>query len=99
MRWPISLPLFNTTIILFTPIIAFLIAFLLLQWMVKRAAHLPQDHPNDRSLHVVPVPRTGGIALMGGWLLSGLFVPQAWLVLAISIALMTLSLIDDWRGL
>ena len=28
------------------------------------------DHPNERSLHVRPTPRTGGLALLSGW-----FVP------------------------
>jgi UDP-N-acetylmuramyl pentapeptide phosphotransferase/UDP-N-acetylglucosamine-1-phosphate transferase len=28
------------------------------------------DHPNPRSLHMTPVPRSGGIAILAGWLTS-----------------------------
>ncbi|MCB1778373.1 MAG: UDP-phosphate N-acetylglucosaminyl 1-phosphate transferase, partial [Candidatus Competibacteraceae bacterium] len=39
------------------------------------------DHPNERSLHERPTPRTGGLAVLGGGLAGGLllalFVPAA----------------------
>ncbi|MGH7146384.1 MAG: MraY family glycosyltransferase [Nitrospiraceae bacterium] len=34
------------------------------------------DHPNDRSLHTAPTPRTGGLAILGG-LMIGLLLAQA----------------------
>ena len=51
---------------------------------------LPLDKPNERSLHVVPVPRTGGIAIIAGliaaawWLRAspGLLVPAVTLAIA-----------------
>jgi len=40
------------------------------------AGFVPLDHPNERSLHTVPTPRTGGLAILGsvvaGLLLAGL---------------------------
>jgi UDP-N-acetylmuramyl pentapeptide phosphotransferase/UDP-N-acetylglucosamine-1-phosphate transferase len=43
------------------------------------------DHPNERSLHAHPVPRTGGLAIWGGWMIavllpgtvSAVYVPAA----------------------
>lgn len=58
------------------------------------------DHPNERSLHASPVPRTGGLGILAGVtagsLLGGLF---AWPVLASALALAAISLVDDVRGL
>ncbi|MEO7760541.1 MAG: glycosyltransferase family 4 protein [Casimicrobiaceae bacterium] len=55
--------------------------------------------PNDRSLHVTPVPRIGGAAIWAGWLAAWLVAPGSgsWLV-PIGCVLL-ISLIDDWRGL
>ncbi len=61
------------------------------------------DHPNDRSLHASPTPRTGGLAILAGLLAGGLFyagsapgdltIPA---VLATSaVAIMVISLLDD----
>ncbi len=71
------------------------------------------DHPNERSLHQRPVPRTGGIALLGG-LAAGLSVgmlilqlsagahqiapPLPWLGAAL-LLVATVSLWDDRSGL
>jgi UDP-N-acetylmuramyl pentapeptide phosphotransferase/UDP-N-acetylglucosamine-1-phosphate transferase len=43
------------------------------------------DHPNERSLHAVPVPRSGGLALLGG-LAAGVLVLAGGLVTAGGIA-------------
>jgi UDP-N-acetylmuramyl pentapeptide phosphotransferase/UDP-N-acetylglucosamine-1-phosphate transferase len=64
------------------------------------------DEPNERSLHTVPTPRTGGIAicvaLLLGWLLS--LAPQYHEVFPARIVLgaamvATVSLLDDLYGL
>lgn len=69
---------------------------LLLRW---GGAGLPLDRPNARSLHLRPVPRIGGWALMpalaGGWLL----VPGEPLLLAAAVFLALVSLADDVHGL
>jgi len=65
-------------------------------------AHLPLDHPIDRSLHRKPVLRAGGIAIWAG------FVPVALVLhaqfesgavwLAAFVAVAAVSIADDWRG-
>jgi UDP-N-acetylmuramyl pentapeptide phosphotransferase/UDP-N-acetylglucosamine-1-phosphate transferase len=35
------------------------------------------DHPNDRSLHAQPTPRTGGLAILGGGL-AGILTMEGW---------------------
>lgn len=80
-----------------------LAAYAMLRWMLStKAVPLAMDQPNERSLHVAPVPRTGGLALMSGALAGwALLWPAAWLVPAlISVGLlMTISLLDDVMGL
>lgn len=64
------------------------------------------DHPNERSLHTNPTPRTGGVAILAGVLVGtavygfvrGLHVHAAWLVL-VATAIAVLSFVDDRRGL
>jgi UDP-N-acetylmuramyl pentapeptide phosphotransferase/UDP-N-acetylglucosamine-1-phosphate transferase len=64
------------------------------------------DHPNERSLHTHPVPRTGGVAILAGILggiavvaVTGELPPQpVWLALA-TFLIAGLSFVDDRRGL
>lgn len=68
--------------------------------VLLRFPDLLADHPNQRSLHVAPVPRTGGIAIVSGMLIAiALLLPEfkALAIFALLIAL--LSLLDDWRQL
>ncbi len=72
-------------------------------WRMLNSRHtlgLAWDKPNARSLHVVTVPRVGGLALvpavaMAWWWLG--LAPS--LMLLSMIALAAISYIDDWRGL
>jgi UDP-N-acetylmuramyl pentapeptide phosphotransferase/UDP-N-acetylglucosamine-1-phosphate transferase len=65
------------------------------------------DHPNDRSLHQHPIPRTGGLAMLGadltGMVLVGLAVPDTHASLAILllglIPLAVVSFLDDRYGM
>ena len=63
------------------------------------------DHPNARSLHATPVPRTGGVAVTIA-IAVGLFLAEiavglppdtVWLFAA-ACPVAIVSLIDDWRG-
>jgi UDP-N-acetylmuramyl pentapeptide phosphotransferase/UDP-N-acetylglucosamine-1-phosphate transferase len=87
--------------LLIAPILSFLIGVVLVRWMLARpGARLALDHPNERSLHSVPVPRTGGLGIMGGWVAGALLLlPQHLSILACASILACISLIDDWRGL
>jgi UDP-N-acetylmuramyl pentapeptide phosphotransferase/UDP-N-acetylglucosamine-1-phosphate transferase len=64
------------------------------------------DVPNERSSHTVPVPRGGGIAVVGtiaaawaGLCIAGLLPRAEFLVPAVALGLGIVSWIDDWRGL
>lgn len=73
-----------------------------LAW-ARRAAwarHLV-DHPNERSLHVRPTPRVGGIALIGSALACATPLVDATLgaIAACALFLAAVSLLDDVRSL
>jgi UDP-N-acetylmuramyl pentapeptide phosphotransferase/UDP-N-acetylglucosamine-1-phosphate transferase len=86
----------------YSPIVAVLvtlssIAFILSSSLGKKV----QDIPNERSLHAVPTPRSGGVGLLAGvlagWaLLSGAL---AWWLLAPLVLLFVVSLLDDMHSL
>ncbi len=59
------------------------------------------DHPNERSLHAIPVPRTGGVGLMAGLAVGWAVAWQSWMspMVAGVCLLVMLSFIDDVKGL
>jgi UDP-N-acetylmuramyl pentapeptide phosphotransferase/UDP-N-acetylglucosamine-1-phosphate transferase len=82
------------------PLAAFLTTAVLLRvLLLPRARRWFLDHPNQRSLHQSPVPRTGGVGVVPGLAVGWLLAGGSALVLTLPLALMLLSLIDDWRGL
>lgn len=92
-----------------TMMLAVLAALVASTWLTRRICDPASmlhvlDHPNERSLHTRPVPRTGGIAILAG-LLGGVLVLMwrdgttsrpLWLV-AVAVLIAVLSFIDD-RG-
>jgi UDP-N-acetylmuramyl pentapeptide phosphotransferase/UDP-N-acetylglucosamine-1-phosphate transferase len=82
-----------------SPIASALVTLLLIAWMLRTQDRLPLDVPNQRSLHVRPVPRSGGIAMMAG-VFSGFAILQTPLVVVLPTAvLVVLSHFDDIHGL
>jgi UDP-GlcNAc:undecaprenyl-phosphate GlcNAc-1-phosphate transferase len=72
--------------------------------LLRARLNLPQDAPNERSLHRAPLPRGGGIALWVGWLPVALWAPPVtggetvmWLIPWLALALVSLR--DDVRAL
>ncbi len=72
--------------------------------LLRARADLPQDVPNDRSLHGATLPRGGGIAIWAGWLPVAFWAsPVAeggmatWLIPWLLLALVSLR--DDVRAL
>jgi UDP-GlcNAc:undecaprenyl-phosphate GlcNAc-1-phosphate transferase len=55
------------------------------------------DHPNQRSLHVAPVPRTGGLGFLPAALLGIAITGAAGVAAALAALLLVVSLVDDWR--
>lgn len=72
--------------------------------MLKTGWQWAIDVPGERSLHATPVPRTGGLGLIGAVVLSGVLVEVIggqwpWLETVMATCLCVISLIDDKRGL
>ena len=83
------------------PLFSFAVTLALIWWLIRGNTFKVLDHPNSRSLHTKPVPRTGGIGLMLGVLASWALLPTAlplpvWMGIGL---LMAVSLADDMFGL
>jgi UDP-N-acetylmuramyl pentapeptide phosphotransferase/UDP-N-acetylglucosamine-1-phosphate transferase len=95
--WPLA-------VLAAAPLLAFTVAFLLV-WLLRHqrigVLHI-LDHPNERSLHSTPVPRTGGIGVLLGvaaaLLLAGpgRAAGALWPLLG-TLVLAAVSLLDDRR--
>ena len=82
-----------------SPIASALVTLLLIAWMLSAREGLLLDVPNRRSLHVLPVPRSGGIAMMAG-VFAGFALMQTPLSVVLSAAvLVAFSHFDDALGL
>jgi UDP-N-acetylmuramyl pentapeptide phosphotransferase/UDP-N-acetylglucosamine-1-phosphate transferase len=87
-------------------LLAFGVSAVVTWWLCAhgRGALRIVDHPNERSLHQTPVPRTGGLGVLAGLLVAGLAatpwpMPGSWAWLAGAAALVaTVSYIDDRSG-
>jgi len=83
----------------FSPLVSALVTLALIAWLLKVRDRLPLDVPNERSLHMRPMPRSGGIAMMAG-IFAGFGILQTSLVVVLPAAvLVAVSHIDDVRGL
>ncbi|MEO8166355.1 MAG: glycosyl transferase family 4, partial [Betaproteobacteria bacterium] len=63
--------------------------------VLVRSRSLPLDKPNERSLHVFPVPRTGGIAIMSGIVAAAMVLHTDYALLGPVAALAIASYFDD----
>jgi UDP-N-acetylmuramyl pentapeptide phosphotransferase/UDP-N-acetylglucosamine-1-phosphate transferase len=83
------------------PLTAFTATLVTVWWLIRsRFSTFALDHPNQRSLHEAPIPRTGGIGLHLGILMAWAIVApnlpsQAWFAFAL---LLLISFIEDLRG-
>jgi UDP-GlcNAc:undecaprenyl-phosphate GlcNAc-1-phosphate transferase len=80
---------------------AFLATFAVVCLLLTRAGRrFALDTPNERSLHETPVPRTGGLAIMGGIAASLAFADVAYRApVLIALGLALVSFVDDLRSL
>jgi UDP-N-acetylmuramyl pentapeptide phosphotransferase/UDP-N-acetylglucosamine-1-phosphate transferase len=84
------------------PLTAFAAALLSVWWLARsRFSKQILDHPNARSLHESPVPRTGGLGLHAGVCVAmGILAPHLPLALWIAYGvLLGISFLDDARGI
>jgi len=87
-------------------VISFLLSMCLTRIFISPASWLRvMDHPNERSLHTIPVPRAGGVAILVAFLVGmgmvafflGLVVNPILLVCALLVAVV--SFLDDCYSL
>jgi UDP-N-acetylmuramyl pentapeptide phosphotransferase/UDP-N-acetylglucosamine-1-phosphate transferase len=84
------------------PMVSFFVVFGMLCWLLKGAmAGAVLDHPNQRSLHTLPRPRTGGLAMITGVLAAWLAAQSSWgwVMMSMVFFLSAVSFLDDVRGL
>lgn len=81
-------------------LIAFVLSLISIFLLVNVSRfHIALDIPNIRSLHQRATPRTGGIGLMLGVVISWLLIPADSRLIGLSLFLCGLSLVDDINGL
>ena len=81
-------------------IISFSVSFLVLIGLLKtNLSNIALDAPNHRSLHTTLTPRTGGLAIMFGVLISFVLLGGLWAWIGIATGFMLVSLMDDVYGL
>ena len=83
------------------PVVSFAVAWVTVSMLLRTFAGRMLDHPNERSLHQQPVPRTGGIGVAAGIAVSvPLVSPIDWWPLWLGAALLVgVSFVEDLVGL
>lgn len=85
--------------IFIAPLLSFAAALAMIGWLLKgRASRIALDHPNSRSLHTSPIPRTGGLGLMFGVLATWLLLPLPVLLWVGIGLLLMVSFLEDVYG-
>jgi len=85
---------------MWTAVLAFAVTLsVLLLLLGTRLSRIALDEPNHRSLHTHLTPRTGGVAMMAGVLFAWLLAGISWLWVIPVMLLLSISLLDDMRGL
>jgi len=93
MRDPSAASIFVTALV-------FAVSFALLRlFLLPATRRWFLDHPNQRSLHASPVPRTGGLGVVPGLAMGMLIVGSDVVLVVLSVGLMLLSVLDDWKPL
>lgn len=77
------------------PALAFVITYVVLLLLLKTSLRsIALDQPNHRSLHTQVIPRTGGLAVMAGFIASSALM-HAWFWIIPLLPLLAISLLDD----
>jgi len=86
---------YDPTMLALVPVAAALASISVILLLLRRSDQLPLDHPNERSLHVRPVPRVGGVGILSGTLLAFALLRAEPLLAALVAALGVMSYLDD----
>lgn len=83
------------------PVSSFAVTWLVITVLLRSFSDRILDHPNERSLHQQPVPRTGGIGVAAGIAVSALLAspPEWWPLWIGTVFLVGVSFLDDLVGL
>jgi UDP-N-acetylmuramyl pentapeptide phosphotransferase/UDP-N-acetylglucosamine-1-phosphate transferase len=83
------------------PVGSFVVTWMAVLVLLRCFSGQALDHPNERSLHQRPVPRTGGIGVAAGIAVGALSVsPGEWWPLWVgAVVLVAVSFVDDLVGL
>jgi UDP-N-acetylmuramyl pentapeptide phosphotransferase/UDP-N-acetylglucosamine-1-phosphate transferase len=80
--------------------VSFFVALAIVRVLLSPPGRFALDQPNERSLHVAPVPRTGGLAIVAGVAAAAVVADtEIWWPLVLALLLAAVSLYDDLRGL
>lgn len=88
-----------TDVAFVSPIASALATLLFIIWMLRTQDRLPLDIPNRRSLHVSPVLRSGGLAMMASIFVGFALIRTPLVVVFPAALLVAFSHFDDVRGL
>ena len=78
------------------PIVSFVLALGGTFWLQKNYVG-PKDYPNERSLHVKPVPRTGGVAVVFAMAIGAMLgnYDEKLILVGLTVSLAAISFLDD----
>ena len=84
-----------------TPVLSFVVTWIVVIWLLRSFSDRILDHPNERSLHQQPVPRTGGIGVAAGIAVGAMLAsPLNWWPLWLGAAILVgVSFFEDLAGL
>jgi len=83
------------------PAVSFAVTWVVVIWLLRSFSDRILDHPNERSLHQRPVPRTGGIGVMAGIAVGAFLIsPADWWPLWVGATILVgISFLEDLVGL
>lgn len=84
---------------LFPFVVAGAVSALFIWLMLRTGCAGPMDRPNQRSLHDVPVPRSGGVGILAGASIAFFFIDVPLLIVAGAAILAIISWLDDHASL
>jgi UDP-N-acetylmuramyl pentapeptide phosphotransferase/UDP-N-acetylglucosamine-1-phosphate transferase len=85
-------------ILLSLPALAFGISCACTAWLARDLAQAGQlDHPIERSAHIVPTPRGGGLAIIGAFMPCAALLGMNLMLLTMLVVLVIISWLDDQR--